>query len=332
MHTLSLIAGLGFDPAIRGILVVALGVTILMGSVYLILATNTGARLGLLLSMAGFFGWMTILTLTWWIQPPGIGPRGGIEPHWVAMEIYAEGADTPKTSAALSLPPSSARPAAADLIAAHPELAAQVPSSPGLSDIAGATVNGPDGKAALEGKKLVPGRADLGQWKLIPTSEAGEAQTSADTALVDQGYFKDATQYKKLDVFDFGGNPTLEDDCPDGAGAGAKTLVPDDPMCRFVSRIKKAFRIWHPPHYSIVQVQEVIHQPTKAGEAPPVPIADTSKPIISVVMIRDQGNVRLKPAAFFFICSSLFVFFCMLLHFRDKNAWKNREQAPPVKA
>ena len=49
---------------------------VLGGSVYLLLATNIGARLGLLVALAGLFGWLTILTLTWWIQPPANGPRG----------------------------------------------------------------------------------------------------------------------------------------------------------------------------------------------------------------------------------------------------------------
>ncbi len=331
MHLLSLIAGLGFDPAIRGILVVTLGVSILMGSVYLIIGTNTGARLGLLISLAGLFGWLTILTLTWWIQPPGIGPRGGVEPHWVPVEIYAEGQEAPRTPVAQSLPASGKIRTAADVLAQYPELASQVPKTPNLSDLAAATAPNSSG-GTTEGKKVVPQRADLGQWKLIPTSEAGEAQTSADLALAEQGYFKDATEYKKLDVFDFGGNPTLEDDCPEGVGTGAKNLVPDDAGCRLISRIKKTFRLWHPPHYTIVQVQPVIKQEAKAGEAPPTPVADTSKPIISVVMLRDQGNVRVKPAAFFFICASLFVFFTLMLHFRDKNAWKNRASTAPVKA
>ncbi len=46
-----LFAGISWDPGIRGILTVAVGVAVLMGSVYLILATNTGARLGMLIAL-----------------------------------------------------------------------------------------------------------------------------------------------------------------------------------------------------------------------------------------------------------------------------------------
>lgn len=35
-------AGISWDPGIRGILTVAVGVAVLMGSVYILLATNTG--------------------------------------------------------------------------------------------------------------------------------------------------------------------------------------------------------------------------------------------------------------------------------------------------
>ena len=44
---LHLLAGIAWDPQIRGFLAVLVGVVVLMGSVYLLLGTNLGARLGL---------------------------------------------------------------------------------------------------------------------------------------------------------------------------------------------------------------------------------------------------------------------------------------------
>ena len=44
-------AGIAWDPQIRGILTVLVGVGVLMGSVYLLLATNVAQRLGFLLSL-----------------------------------------------------------------------------------------------------------------------------------------------------------------------------------------------------------------------------------------------------------------------------------------
>ena len=43
---------ISWDPTIRGYLVVATGVAVLCGSVYLLLATNTGVRLGFLIAAA----------------------------------------------------------------------------------------------------------------------------------------------------------------------------------------------------------------------------------------------------------------------------------------
>ena len=61
MEMFELVAfALSWDPAIRGILATAVGVVVLCGSVYLLLGTNLGARLGFLMAMAGLFGWMAI--------------------------------------------------------------------------------------------------------------------------------------------------------------------------------------------------------------------------------------------------------------------------------
>ena len=54
MQTLAAIA---FDPAIRGVLVVATGVAVLIGSIYLIVSTNIGFRQGLLVTLACLAGW-----------------------------------------------------------------------------------------------------------------------------------------------------------------------------------------------------------------------------------------------------------------------------------
>jgi hypothetical protein len=75
---------LAWDPAIRGILVVAVGVVVLLGSTYLLLATNVGSRLGFLIAGAGFWGWMALMGLTWWIYGIGyIGPT----PTWHVTEV-----------------------------------------------------------------------------------------------------------------------------------------------------------------------------------------------------------------------------------------------------
>ncbi|MCI3949807.1 MAG: hypothetical protein K0R11_1741 [Acidimicrobiales bacterium] len=75
---------ISWDPTIRGYLVVATGVAVLCGSVYLLLATNTGNRLGFLIAAAGLAGWMTIMGLVWWLY--GIGWVGE-DATWQVREV-----------------------------------------------------------------------------------------------------------------------------------------------------------------------------------------------------------------------------------------------------
>lgn len=52
-------------PTILGILVVLAGILLFCGSIYLLLATNLGARLGFLVAFTGLTGFMVVLTLLW---------------------------------------------------------------------------------------------------------------------------------------------------------------------------------------------------------------------------------------------------------------------------
>ena len=71
---LSTLLAIGWEPEIRGVIVVLIGVITLMGSVYLLLGTNVGARLGLLIALAGLAGWMATMGAIWWTY--GIGLKG----------------------------------------------------------------------------------------------------------------------------------------------------------------------------------------------------------------------------------------------------------------
>ncbi|MGD9704915.1 MAG: hypothetical protein AB7Q42_05515 [Acidimicrobiia bacterium] len=77
--TLASILAVSWEPEIRGIITVLIGFVALCGSTYLLLATNTGARLGFLIAFAGLFGWMFIMGSIWWVY--GIGLKGP-EPSW----------------------------------------------------------------------------------------------------------------------------------------------------------------------------------------------------------------------------------------------------------
>ena len=57
---------------LRGTLIVIIAVGVLCGSLYLILGTNLGARLGFLVAFAGLAGWMFILGAIWWSYGKGL--------------------------------------------------------------------------------------------------------------------------------------------------------------------------------------------------------------------------------------------------------------------
>jgi hypothetical protein len=88
-----------WDPMIRGFLIVAVAVLMLVGSVYLLLATNTGLRTGFFLAAAGLSGMLLMLCVTWTVYGLAQGPAGRT-PSWECIEIATD--STPFTSTAAS--------------------------------------------------------------------------------------------------------------------------------------------------------------------------------------------------------------------------------------
>jgi hypothetical protein len=82
MTVATTLLAINWSPELRGILIVIIAVAVLMGSVYMILATNLGARLGFLVALAGLAGWMLLMGIVWSIY--GIGLRGK-DPTWAAV-------------------------------------------------------------------------------------------------------------------------------------------------------------------------------------------------------------------------------------------------------
>lgn len=76
---LSALLAVNFQPTIRGIVVVLIMFIALIGSSYLILGTNVGARLGFLITAAALAGWMMSMAIIWAVY--GIGLKGA-EPSW----------------------------------------------------------------------------------------------------------------------------------------------------------------------------------------------------------------------------------------------------------
>ncbi|HQZ34976.1 MAG TPA: hypothetical protein PK020_11155 [Ilumatobacteraceae bacterium] len=69
----------GWEWELRGTLIVIMAVGVLCGSLFLILGTNLGARLGFLVALTGLAGWMFIMGAVWWTYGKGVlGP----DPTW----------------------------------------------------------------------------------------------------------------------------------------------------------------------------------------------------------------------------------------------------------
>src|SRR5215204_7745246 len=286
-HTL---AGIAWDPQIRGILTVVVGVVVLMGSVYLLLATNLAHRLGFILVLTAFFGWMTIHGMIWWIYPPGNGPAGRI-PSWEIEEI---------NHGDLS---------AAALPEVHDLDASDLPEPTELRELSAAQI-----------EELSDKEADrLNEWRLLPEGDAarGEAQTTVDAALAEGIVPGLATteDYIYLYAFDTGGKPTRQG---------------DGVWDRVTNKVTNTLRITSPPPYAVVQLQPTIAQEAEPGEPPPTPEADPSANVISVVLERDLGERRLPAALVTLGSATIFGLLCVMLHQRDRRVAEHRSAPLPA--
>ena len=77
---------LKWEPDLHGILVLILAVALLPGTVYLLLSTNLGARVGFLIACAALFGWMAVMGAVWTVY--GIGLKGNA-PSWKVKQVVA---------------------------------------------------------------------------------------------------------------------------------------------------------------------------------------------------------------------------------------------------
>lgn len=337
MGTATVLAGLDWDVTIRGIAVVTVGAAALIGSVWLLLATNTGVRLGTLLSLTGFFAWMVIMGIVWWLFGGGgvIGWQG-TPPSWKVLDVNFNQLSESPVDAANSLVDPTTLPSAHELVInSDNELARQefdtipqerldaLAEAEKIEDREEREKAVAEAQAAIDDWQLRNETATLsdlagvapelikplelgGDWKLISTSEGGEAAATAQAQLVELGVFGNASEFKVLDVFDKGG----------------KSGLPENPnrWDRIANKAYSIVHFWHPPHYAVVQVQAVIPQTPAPGQAAPRPIVDPDQPIISVIMERDLGSRRLNPALITIGSALLFAVFATMLHYRDKEA------------
>jgi hypothetical protein len=240
------LAALSWEPQIKGALYVLIAVVVLPGSAFLLLSTNMGARVGLLLSLAGLFGWMAIIGAIWWVY--GIGPVGKA-PAWKAVEtVTGDVRQAGQDDAFENFPR---------------EWEKLDPASPEVADAQG-----------VVDSRIVGPRARF---------------ESADEYLVVGANKKGGGTYGPFHVLNF-----------------------------------RPFDIFHEAHYLLIQVQGVVEQQPVQGQPAPRPQADPQQPVVSVLMVRDLGTLRLNPALVCIACSLIFGVVCYQLHVRDKEAAAQR--------
>lgn len=297
------ISALTFNVGFRGILVVAVGVAVLMGSVFILLSTNTGIRLGGLIAVTGLLGWMFLMAIIWSMY--GIGYKGPA----AAWKIKELSYDTTQAEIPVvhDVPNADKLPTAKSFLDKDPSLKKQFanqPKPPTLGDLLG---------TEPKLSKQIPTGKD---WELLATSdpETGDATATATA-------FLGADQQNKC--------PTSADCVVLNAytHGGKARRTKDDLLDRAIYRVKSALTFKNPTHYAVIQFRQAIAQPTIPGAAPPVPIADNSQPVMSVIMVRDIGSKRLPSIVLAVLMGVFFVLFCSILHHREKISVRNRSGA-----
>lgn len=377
---LSTLAAIGFDPQIRGILVVATGAVVLFGSVWLILATNSGIRLASLISLAAFFAWMFIMGGFWWIR--GIGYVGD-SVSWEVLDYNRADISQSSVDRATELPdPASLQGVGFTLIEraglAEAQVEAQVEGLEGdaldeaLDDAWAEIEDGEDLRVIAADFALVLDRdgidyvdltdeqfaaaearndlrnssttisqifsvapdfvehiegeeyTDLNGWEFMSTADAGEAQSTAGAAILEKDGFEFDSQaeFRFLDAFHVGGKPRLD------RNINAECTFCADNLRRGWHWINNARRITNPPEYAVIQLRAVDADAlvVEEGQAPPFPVVDEDAPIISVVMIRDLGNLRFPPAMVTLGSLLIFTALAYMLHLRDLETMKRVEE------
>ncbi|WP_423916025.1 hypothetical protein [Candidatus Poriferisodalis sp.] len=262
-----------WDPVLTGYLAVILAVSVLCGSVYLLLATNLGVRLGFLVAWTGLWGWMLLMSIVWWVF--GIGWIGS-QPGWNVLQVATNPAVVPTEEV-------------------------QQLSAYGLDQIP------PD-------------------WTVV---DEADARSTADSHVV----CNDADPRRLLAV-----NSCLFSAATDyfthrvvvtGGERYRPLSIPDNVITQyfFPSRGR--------PNYAVVQIQPFApvadidpNQLDEEGEVIlPQAEIDDDAPVYSVVMVRDHGSVRLRPALLSIFAALLFGLGCYHLHRRDQAIWAVREAA-----
>ncbi len=328
--TLAFLDGMGFDPFFRGLLSVLTAIVVLIGGTYLIVATNTGTRKGLLISLAGLFGWMFLMGIVWTIY--GIGWKGSA-PTWHLVEINVDDAaqnddgllfsEVTEAEALVDaengLPPAGLGSLSVNSEAVLERITDEATRDKATAELAAAetVADIPDPDVAQEAALVASRERDLADWRYLEASDPirGEAQASVDAFLVEEGVFKTGGYVpERFGAFIRDGKPVLAEN-PGIVRRVAHTLN------------ESVLHPYFQAEYIVMQVRAAQAQAALPGQPPPVAAADTEAPLVSVIMERDRGGpvpalfsgLRFTPAMFSVFTGLIFAILAWNLHLRDKR-------------
>jgi hypothetical protein len=285
-----MVAAITWDPFIRGVVILALFIILLPGSVYLVLSTNTGARLGFLLAGAGLSGMIALLAIMWIVlnSTADIGRANS----WYPLAVVTGDFTTQNTITGVQDLP------------AH-DLGSVPTAVPSLHS-----------RHWFWPFQACPNNNG---WHQLTTAQQTDAESAADAILVPppgegaiparlQSPFTSTSDY--VYIGGFGKN----------ANGG----------CLFAwNRHKVYLPFTRGAHYEVVLAQPVIPVETPPGGVPPKPQPDPSKPTTYVILARNLGSDH-EPQVITAACALLiFIIICNTLHRRDKeiSARKEAEKA-----
>ena len=294
LHTMHMMGALSWDPQVRGFLIVVAAIAILPGTIYVLLSTNVGARIGFLLAIAGLTGWLMLLSLTWILYGSGMKGR---DPSWKVKEVVHSESVTDLSSGAL---PKLAR---------FPQHWHKASAS-----VLGDSTAAADNFITKSGRK--PKIGPEGPIVKDPTPE--ELRYPAEYATSDQ--------YVVLGGYERGGDNCL------GPRDACTHHLPKKILAWNIHhnkilfwKIHHKFFLLHSPHYVAVQLQAATPGPQDPfGNDTYTKTPDTSKDVVTVLVERDLGSTRFPQVMLCLSSAITFFVTCHALHRRDKRIMARR--------
>lgn len=357
-----MVGAIAFDPTIRGILVVLVATTVLIGSIYMLLATNSGVKVGFLIAASGLFGWMFLMGSIWVIYGIGLVGRA---PSWMATDVnLSRDSEVPGIPELAKLPPDDELPNAEKILESEPLIHALALGSENKDYV-------PSTLTKL--KTVIQPMVTISSANLAPIVEKARVEGAAVIeenpeveALLDEGgeelrnEVRDQARQMRDDIEEpLGGWCLLTESDPRRGEAqssadaalteanafGEQTLPanyivkdvfffggkdPCEPIAekptieQALHRVKTTLQVKNPRLLAAVTVVKVKDIPAVAGQAPPPATADPDASTVTVGMLRNLGNKRFIPFMFALANFIGFVIFTTMLHYRDKQAMEIR--------